>query len=246
MATASSREARRRRIIDMSSDRMALITGKIKTLPSSSTVPIQSPNESCSPSISNQFDISTDSPANDNESFSFPEKHDEIDMTSGGTKIQEVLRKSETNAVHGSSNPTSFINRFFSPSKTNSAVAASETVRILCSIVFAIFPILSLIGFPIVNMIVSRPLYLLLLTNISIVLSLLLLQNQRGSGRTEQENGRVPLMQKAGGYDMAEQIGKTLEIGLVLQNVMNAILIDCSIYATTIVCCISCAQAMGL
>ncbi|XP_047340146.1 uncharacterized protein LOC124943715 [Impatiens glandulifera] len=229
MAT-STREARRRRIVDRSSDRLAFITGQIKTLPSSSsTEPIHSQNAFSPPSISNQFDISTDSPADDNESSSFMKNHDKIDMTSGGTEKQAVLPESETSVE------TRSLNRFFSPSKINSAVAASETVRLLCSIVIAILPILSSFGFPILSIIVFRPLYLLLLTNFTIVLARLLLENDRVRSTTRNVE-----------YDLVGLIGKTLELGLVFQNVMGAILIDCSVYATLVVCGISVARAMGM
>ncbi|XP_047323457.1 uncharacterized protein LOC124927141 [Impatiens glandulifera] len=260
MAT-SSREARRRRIVDGSSDRLALITGKIKTLPSSSssTDSNHSHNASCPPTIFEDFNI--DSPISGNESSPFLAKND----TRGK---QPVLRKCETSIETArpslepndtssssllSSKPNSAIYKFFSPSKISFAVATSETVRFFCSMVFAILPVLSHNGFPILgnsfikSIIVFRPFYLLLLTNTTIVVSRLVLDSQRGSSSSvktdQQENDHVP---SAGEFDLAEQIGKTLELGFVLQNVVGAIFIDFSVYATVVICINSFTQAVGL
>lgn len=57
---ANPREARRRRIMERGSDRLALITGQIQTLPSSSASPSpfdESKDSSSQPLISNQQDL---------------------------------------------------------------------------------------------------------------------------------------------------------------------------------------------
>lgn len=54
---AIPREARRRRILERGSDRLALITGQIHSLPSSSESPPESNDSSSQPLISNQQDL---------------------------------------------------------------------------------------------------------------------------------------------------------------------------------------------
>ncbi|CAK9164520.1 unnamed protein product [Ilex paraguariensis] len=138
--------------------------------------------------------------------------------------------------------------KLFTPSQISSAIGASGDARFYCSLAAAILVVLSSVGLPILGshiikcIIFFRPLYLLLLTNISIVLARLLLVQQRGLERVKQEanNGS-----SISGYGLADQVGKALESGLLLQNIMSALFMDCSIYAVVVVSGLSLVKKLG-
>ncbi|GFS35390.1 hypothetical protein Acr_00g0039510 [Actinidia rufa] len=139
--------------------------------------------------------------------------------------------------------------KFFTPNQISSAIAATERFRIYCTLVAAILVVLSYGGFPILgnsiirNLVFFKPLYLVLLTNVSIVLARLLLKEQRGLERVEQEANNVS---SVGGYDLAEHAVKALELGLALQNVMSAAFTDFSVYAILVICGLSLAHKLTL
>lgn len=130
-----------------------------------------------------------------------------------------------------------------SPRKISAAVAASEMIRIYCSIAVAILVFLSYIGFPflgrsiIKHIILTRPLCLLLVTNISIVLVPLLLDNKRPVNSSAEASGASPLG--------AFQFGKALEIGMMLQQCFGGLFMDCSVYSVVVICLLSLAQKLG-
>ncbi|XP_059642254.1 uncharacterized protein LOC132284188 [Cornus florida] len=292
MAT-SSREARRRRIVDRGSDRLALITGRIQTLPSSSSSlePYDSETAPGPPLISHEHhdreSLLSVSPRGEDQPFSsLLPKHEtgresaQFKASHGEIRGEQLLRKHDTisessrspagevddrvqpslvsSAVQISSvsasdtehrfQPHIHHRKLFTPNQIRSAVSASESTRIYCSLAAAILVVLSYVGFPVLgsymikNIVLRRPLYLLLLTNISIVLARLLLENQRGFARSEQGGNNIPSI---GGNGLAEQVGNALESGLVLQNIMGAVFMDCSVYAIVVICGLSLAQKVG-
>ncbi|XP_057478216.1 uncharacterized protein LOC130765731 [Actinidia eriantha] len=290
MATAmSSRDARRRRIVDRGADRLALITGRFQTLPSSSS-PLESHHshaDSCPPSISHHHDLGSHE-GEDKSSSSLLLQHEsasesvEINANdSQSKKKQPFLHKSETSTgalrgtpmeiydtlqspqavstvqdspisppgTHDRLEPQVRRCKFFTPNQISSAIAATERTRIYCTLAAAILVVLSYGGFPILgssiirNLVFFKPLYLVLLTNVSIVLARLLLKEQRGLERVEQEANNVS---SVGGYDLAEQAGKALELGLALQNVMGAAFMDFSVYAILVICGLSLAHKLTL
>lgn len=127
----------------------------------------------------------------------------------------------------------------FAPNKISSAIAASESIRLNFSLVAAILVLVSYNSHFFKLVIFFRPLLLLMLTNISIVIARLLAE-EAGSQRNQKTaaNG-IP------GAGMVDQIGKALELGLLLQNIMGAVFMDCSIYSITVVCGLSIAQKLG-
>lgn len=137
------------------------------------------------------------------------------------------------------------LNRFVTPSQISSAIAASERSRVFCSITFALLVVLSYMGFPllgsnIINSIISfRPLYLVLLTNLTLVVARLLFNNRRGFGRVVAGEFSVP---STGKYDWAEQAGKALEVGLLMQKAIEAIFMDFSVYAVIVIAFFSFVQ----
>lgn len=138
--------------------------------------------------------------------------------------------------------------RFFTPNQISSAIAASENIRLLSSATVALIVILSYLGFPllgtyIIKSIISfRPLYLLLLTNVTAVLAQLLFGKQRGFQRAARDENETT--QLNGGYGWAEQVSRTLETGLVMQKAFDAVFMDCSVYAVTVICGLSLAHLL--
>ncbi|KAL1833162.1 uncharacterized protein LOC108205212 [Daucus carota subsp. sativus] len=269
MATSSSRDARRRRIAERGSDRLALITGRLNSLPSSKSFsdlpPTVVPQKEDKHTTSFSCDLSND-----------PSQHEKYE---GGTGIEQhrvqshsssqesrpsaldadekikqrpVSSKTEgspistLNAEHQSANIEPVIHarsNGISPRQISIAVAASEMIRIYCSLAAAIVVFLSYIGFPILgngiikSVILSRPLYLLMVTNISIVLVPLLLDKQRPVNSSAEASGASPLG--------AFQFGKALEVGMMLQQVFGGLFMDCSVYSVVVVCLLSLAQKLG-
>lgn len=113
----------------------------------------------------------------------------------------------------------------FTPLEITQAISATESNRFLASIVIAFLVVLSNwgldIGGAITRVLVgTRPLLFLIITNITIVITLLM------------EN-KDP---NAGGMGSVDSLGRMLEIGLLLQKALGALLIDCSVCAVIMVC----------
>ncbi|KAK3000027.1 hypothetical protein RJ639_024330 [Escallonia herrerae] len=329
MATAgSSRDARRRRIMDRGSDRLALITARIQTLPSSSTSSesLHSHTASCPPSISQHQHLPSGLPdqlaadvtlvlenlsvkiictmlfqclvvlincnvascpqiAYNIAAFFLPDYDfgpvsGQLNNLNVGSRVEPFLRKCETrteasrasaleldsklqpaqvsSALQSSSisttdpehrsEPQAQHRNFFTPNQISSAIAASERTRTYFAVSAAVLVVLSFVGFPILDshtvrrIMFSRPLYLLLLTNISIVLARLVLGKEGKVVKSEQDAVSDTSLS---GYGLADQLGKALESGLVLQNVVGAVFMDISVYAVVLVCGLSLATMLG-
>ncbi|CAL1386433.1 unnamed protein product [Linum trigynum] len=131
-----------------------------------------------------------------------------------------------------------------SPSQISSGITASERTRVLCSVAVAILVVSSSLGFPLLgNEIVKgilsfRPLYLLLVTNVTIVIAAILSNNDR-RGSAMVDDGAAGLELPSGGsnsYDWAAQASKALEISFVAKKAIEALLMDVSVYAIIVVC----------
>ncbi|KAJ4708006.1 Transmembrane protein [Melia azedarach] len=111
--------------------------------------------------------------------------------------------------------------KFFNPSQISSAISATERVRLLCSVAVALLVVLSYLGFPLLrNSIIKgilsfRPLYLVLLTNVTVVLSRLLFDHQGGFQRVSRGENNIP----SDAYDWAAQASKALEVGLMMKKI---------------------------
>lgn len=118
------------------------------------------------------------------------------------------------------------------------AVAETEYDRLLCALTISIMVVLSSAGFPIVGskifsrILLFRPLFLLLLTNIILIIRRLLAEKRRKL--TRGDKGSITSL-LGDGYAWAEEAGRALELGLMLQNITGALFIDCSVYATIVV-----------
>ncbi|XP_041019373.1 uncharacterized protein LOC121261197 [Juglans microcarpa x Juglans regia] len=290
------REARRRKILERGSDRLALIAGRLQTLPSSSSQDENATTLGSDPPSQVVIPSDPDLQPHDSNQTTVPLHGDDKASGSLLLKRDSISNVSETNAYDGGSNITPSIHqcetgikavrapssevsgkevhspmvslidqnssastlsleqhlehqtqrhRFFTPNQISSAITASENTRLLCSITIALLVVLSYQGFPllgsyIIKTIISfRPLYLLLLTNVTVVLARLLFYKQRGFERAAQDENEASSLN---GFGWAEQVSRSLETGLVMQNALNAVFMDCSVYAIVVICGLSLAQ----
>ncbi|MBA0849549.1 hypothetical protein Goshw_017370 [Gossypium schwendimanii] len=130
----------------------------------------------------------------------------------------------------------------FSSKLVNSCIIASERARSLCALVIAIFVLLSHINFPLLGLsigrsdsnVASKPLYIILLTDLAIVLSRLFL-DKKGvvSAEVEEEKPAAASQDNKENWDGAVML---LERGLVAYQTMRALFIDFSIYAVVVIC----------
>ncbi|XP_052203817.1 uncharacterized protein LOC127809145 [Diospyros lotus] len=298
--STSGRQDRRRRIAERGQDRLALITGRIQTLPPPSSPPPpeshHSHTASCPPVIAQSTDellfqpiVSTDdhkAPRSLARQTACVGESVGVNENEDGNVAGPILRKCETSieasrvpsqeVEHGEQSsdtvplvqedslkstpvrdnqlePKVHRHKFFTSNKISSAIAASARIRTYCSVAAAVLAVLSYVGFPILgsriikSTIFFRPFYLVLITNVSIVVARLLLDKERGSEKTKQEanNGEANNESSPGADGFVDQVGKALETGLLLQNIMGSIFMDFSIYAIIVICGISMAKTVG-
>ncbi|XP_075488024.1 uncharacterized protein LOC142527182 [Primulina tabacum] len=258
MDTVSSREARRRRLSDRGSERLALITGRVQSL---------SPDPDLSPASairSTPFDSSE----REDPSLLNRDSVRELSQRDNCVPEAEPLLRNGDKGKSVASTSTTLLGQeepvfqappsVQNPAKTHqhehhshhnplttgeiiSAISASENVRIRCAVAAALLVILSYIGFPILGWgvirgtIFFRPLYLLLLTNMSIVIARILSEKDGADARARQMNK----VTSSGENGLADQLGRALESGLLLQNIFGALLMDFSIYVVVLVCGLS-------
>ncbi|KAK9281178.1 hypothetical protein L1049_004073 [Liquidambar formosana] len=280
METMSSREARRRRVVEGGSDRLASITGRVQTLPSSSSSSFQH-EESSPPLFSSDHlpdQIHVGSEGEDDASGSTLLKNDTSNESSSknafdfGNQVEPQLHKCEMNteatqapalevrnkilpspvtsiieqtsiATEMLSKPHGHHPKFFTPKQISSCILASESTRSFCSFMIALLVVLSysdyqLLGRNLVNsesVITSKPLYILLLTDLTIVLSLLLLERRKGFEKEKEEERTIP---QKDGHNWAEAV-KVLETGLVIYQTICAVFMDFCIYAVVVICGLS-------
>ncbi|CAM8970486.1 unnamed protein product [Rhodiola kirilowii] len=267
---ANSREARRRRIVDRGTDRLALITGRIQSLPDASSITLhqssQSPDADSPIHIPESIHASSEtnekvkeSPFSDtnftNEEAQSSKNHAATAVQSHIPDPKPSIQSSENvfsasferpqstiaHSVSGTaqmSQPRARKPRLpFTPRQISSSVTESESLRNFCSFIVASMVVLSYAGFPILrcslikNVILFRPLFLLLITNITIVVAPLLEGKQGGRESSARESDETSVE----GPGMAEQLGNALEIGLLVQKVIGALFMDCSIYSVIVV-----------
>ncbi|KAI3695754.1 hypothetical protein L1987_78754 [Smallanthus sonchifolius] len=218
-------DARRRRIAEKGSDRLALITGGRAPNPPTSAEAQSlhsSSNASCPPSLTDE-DLS------------------EI----GGSKVQPVLRKSESSKMESNVSPNKlkhdetmkiYLYKTVSPNQLQPAILASQDTRRKCSFFAGIVAVLSYAGFPILgsyiirSIILSRPLVLLLFINVSITVGPLVLDAmkliQQELNSTSQETEM-------------DNLGSPFEWGMLFKTVLHAFFMDSCIYSVVVVCATS-------
>ncbi|XP_021736832.1 uncharacterized protein LOC110703344 isoform X1 [Chenopodium quinoa] len=130
----------------------------------------------------------------------------------------------------------------FSAKELSSCIIASETTRIICSVSIALLVVLSFIDYPVLgvnivnskSIIALRPLYLLLVTEITVIIAYLVFRRRRYEA-SEEDTG----VSKGGGVNWER--AETLERGLVAHQTIRAVFIDFSVYVVIVICILSLA-----
>ncbi|KAK4747047.1 hypothetical protein SAY87_026084 [Trapa incisa] len=266
--TGTGRDARRRRIVERGPDRLALITGRIQTLPSPlSSSPPDAPSSPPSmagpdqPHLSDESHLAEDKlsealfqklePTFDgrcpdvNNSELFPVK----DHAALDPKSESISTSMSGHAPHSSENvhPSNLLGNLLKLVNTrqiNSAVATSSSTRLLCSVVGGLLVVLSTVGFPILGsriirgILIFRPLYLILLTNMTIIMAGLISFKQDHERAAKEDNRNHPTDE----IGWADHVGNSLELGFLVMKFLDAIIMDCSIYSVIVVCGLSFLQ----
>ncbi|XP_010447356.1 PREDICTED: uncharacterized protein LOC104730002 [Camelina sativa] len=267
MAT-NSREARRRKILERGSDRLAFITGQINGVP-----PPPSPSDSTS-SLSHsllqsspdtippphqipQEEIAFTSPQENISNAAVVDNADHIIHRSRAESVQphryaETLADSDPRDATIQPTPTTssaqipsvvdlgasqaFIPLASSlstikPKHIGAAIDASEYLRMFSALGIALVVILSRLGFSsLVNIVSFRPVFLLILTDATIVLGRVLLSH-RGDPPSASASETV-----MNGQGIAEQVSNALETAMMVKKIMDALLMDFSLYAVILIC----------
>ncbi|GAB4850193.1 hypothetical protein Ancab_029487 [Ancistrocladus abbreviatus] len=207
MTESNGRDSLRRRIMEGGSDRIAMITGRLQDLPPASLPSFASSSQ---------------------------HHHDSFNDTSF------VQRKSVDNE------PVQKLSwgwhNIFTAKELSSCITASESTRIFCSILIALLVVLSYVDYPLLGMnivnsksiIAAKPLYMLLMTDIMVMVAHLISERRRKFESPEEDVEVV--QEKELNWAMAVRI---LERGLVAHQTIRAIFIDCSLYVVIVLCGLS-------
>ncbi|XP_023523624.1 uncharacterized protein LOC111787802 [Cucurbita pepo subsp. pepo] len=140
--------------------------------------------------------------------------------------------------------------RLITSKRLNASILASQTTRVFCSLIIASLAILSQVDIPLTiirnivrseTVMASKPLYILLLTNATIVVARMLAEKQKDRGEAEEECEKMK--EDAQNWDSAV---KVLERGLVFYQAFRAFFIDFSVYAVVVICGLSVLYVFGL
>lgn len=129
----------------------------------------------------------------------------------------------------------------FSLKDINACILSSENARLQCSIIIALLVVMSCVSVPhgmtkSNSIIASRPLYIIILTDVTIVVARLLILGKREDHQETAEGGSGD--KENDEYNWTEAFAM-LEIGLVLYQTIRALFIDCSFYLVVVLCGLS-------
>ncbi|CAN4088924.1 unnamed protein product [Withania somnifera] len=149
-------------------------------------------------------------------------------MAKASKDADEVLPRKRDNLLH-----------LFSLRDINSCILISENKRVTCSVMISFLVILSYAHLPHSiarsnSFIASRPLYILLLTDLTIVVARIV-RKEVVPDEVRAED-REQVKDFGHNWDGAVMI---LEYGLVLYQTIRAIFIDCSFYLVIVICGLS-------
>ncbi|KAG1367582.1 hypothetical protein COCNU_14G000500 [Cocos nucifera] len=127
------------------------------------------------------------------------------------------------------------IHQVFTSKQISRAISSSENIRLLCAVIMALLVVMSTHGYrlggtflgAIPNM---RPLYLVLLTDTTIIIGHLFV-----SQKSYSKDGEEARRTRQEEFGLANNIGNALEIGLLFQKALNAAFMDCSICAVIMI-----------
>ncbi|KAL8237459.1 hypothetical protein R6Q59_018540 [Mikania micrantha] len=228
--------ARRRRIAEKGSDRLALITGSRAPNPSTSSPAqsLHSSNASCPPSLTDE-----------NLSEVVESKIEPVLRKSESTKTEASSRSSPNKSTHQTcSKMKIYLYKIVSPGQLQPAILATQDMRRKCSFFAGIVAVLSYVGFPVLgsyiirNIILCRPLVLLMFINVSIIVGPLLLDAmkliQQELNTTSEHN------------DVPDNLGSPFEWGMLFKTGLCAFFMDLCIYFVVVVCGTSFFHKLGL
>ncbi|KAI4377859.1 hypothetical protein MLD38_015426 [Melastoma candidum] len=127
----------------------------------------------------------------------------------------------------------------FSPYELRSAIDRTARARMLCSVSVAVLVVLSYMGFPLLgskvirSVLMFRPLYLVLLTNITLVVARMILTQQSEIAWSVNGEGKS---HPGADSDWVNQIGNNMELGFLVMKMMDAVIMECSVYSAIVVC----------
>ncbi|OMO66773.1 hypothetical protein COLO4_30382 [Corchorus olitorius] len=148
--------------------------------------------------------------------------------------LHEVSSKVESHQKPSSNQPN-----FFSSKRLNSCIIASERTRSFCALLISFLVLVSYIDFPLIgrsqSIIASRPVYIILLTDVTVVLGRMFLNKEGEPEDAEDEKAGSNLTNRQNWTGAV----KLLERGLVAYQTIRALFIDFSIYAVVVICGLS-------
>jgi hypothetical protein len=282
---SNSREARRRKILERGSDRLAFITGQINGAP-------PPPPSSDSTSLSQSHLLSDESspetiPSRDQiltgRETGFTSQQEDILDASMLDNIDQIIHQSRAESLqprkytetmaedsvadarettlqpsHAASSAqttpvvdlgaseaftplVSYVNAI-TPNHIGTAIDGSVYARMFAALAIALLVILSQLGFSSMGNVVSfRPVFLLLLTDATIVFGRVLLSHRGDpSSASRRENSGTVM----NGQGIADQVGNALETIMMVKKIMDAISMDFSLYAVILICGLLCTQGI--
>ncbi|KAG2291807.1 hypothetical protein Bca4012_007793 [Brassica carinata] len=247
---SNSREARRRKILERGSDRLAFITGQINGVPppppsslsqshlSPETIPSRDeiPTDRETAFTSHQENISQASMLDNMDPIIHQSRADSLQPPKFTESLAEASDSDPRDATIQPSPATPSV--AFTPLVTitpkhiGAAIDASEYARMFSSILIALLVVLSHLGFSSLGSIVSfRPVFLLLLTDATIVLGRILLSHHGDPPSASRRENSV-----MNGLGIADQVGNALEMVMMMKKIMNAVSMDFSLYTVFLIC----------
>lgn len=133
----------------------------------------------------------------------------------------------------------------FTAKKISSSISSSEDTRILSSMAIALLVILSHLRIPLLSsniittVVAAMPVYLVLLTDVTIVIARLLREKQVIPKKMVD---RTQVAESKDVHGWAEGLGANLETGLVVYKAITAAIMDCSVYIVVVICGLSLVQ----
>ncbi|XP_027347647.1 uncharacterized protein LOC113859030 [Abrus precatorius] len=225
---------RRRRILEQGSDRLAFITGRIQTPPP--PLPDPHPNTPFPSTVEDSLSTSQNPqpyPSDvSNRKIQAPPFATENEISSVPTSEPEPVPEPQPEPEPVQILPES--KPFILPSDITGAINASKVTRLCCSVVMAVLVLSSYLRFSffdtnfVKSVVGFRPLYLVLLTNLTVVVATIVSRKQRGFGRRTRNTNSSD-----------SQLARALELGLLVKNVADAVFMDCAVYAIVLICGLS-------
>ncbi|PON36003.1 hypothetical protein PanWU01x14_331640 [Parasponia andersonii] len=248
--------------MERESDRMALITGRVQCLNIPAPTPPPSPSHSSTSFHHNlhvgfEYQKVTKEVLEDKYCYMGSQIEPQLLLEKCKENLDHAIQShivNDNNLIQQSSGSSPSLSpsvptlhtiqkpRFFTSRRLNSSIIASETTRICCALIIAFLVVLSYVDYPLFgrnivrseSVVASRPLYILLLSDVTILFARLYLEN-RGGGSLEEV---MPQVQNDHGHNWAQAV-KIMERGLVVYQAIRGIFIDCSVYAVVVICGLS-------